>query len=286
MESSQKNWDQVLSYVIFAYNTCKQDTTKKSPFELVYGYEPNLPIDICLETTDNYVRKHADYLEMMRTEAVQNIKSAFSRNKTHYDKHRKDVQFKIGDYVLLKTPKRKKGLSEKLMVNYAGPYVIQEQLSPVNFRIENVRQTGRLRLKNDVVHINRLKKYVPRDNSHEKENRIPTEDGDEDEHGDSNNAIANNEESVRVQVDHDVTFNIERGDLENLFETEDPSSVGNDLPTVEGESATPFPVRTAPEIIKRSVTFADPLYRIIGDNLPRKSNRKLSGTKKPDYYYY
>lgn len=42
---NQTNWDEYLPHVTFAYNTSKQDTTHFSPFMLVYGREPVLPLE-------------------------------------------------------------------------------------------------------------------------------------------------------------------------------------------------------------------------------------------------
>jgi len=40
-----QEWDKMISYVVFAYNTSVHDATKKSPFELIYGRVPQLPIN-------------------------------------------------------------------------------------------------------------------------------------------------------------------------------------------------------------------------------------------------
>ena len=40
-----KDWDTQLSYILFAYQACPQQSTGESPFFLLYGRDPNLPTD-------------------------------------------------------------------------------------------------------------------------------------------------------------------------------------------------------------------------------------------------
>src|SRR3989440_9705887 len=41
----ENQWDEHIEEVLFAYRTTKHNTTKKTPFELVYGRKAKLPID-------------------------------------------------------------------------------------------------------------------------------------------------------------------------------------------------------------------------------------------------
>ena len=43
--ADHSDWDSALSYVWFAYNTSRQETTEQSPFFLMYGRHPVLPVD-------------------------------------------------------------------------------------------------------------------------------------------------------------------------------------------------------------------------------------------------
>jgi hypothetical protein len=48
VDNKHENWDEALPFVTFAYNSAKQESTKHSPFELVYARNPLLPIDVTL----------------------------------------------------------------------------------------------------------------------------------------------------------------------------------------------------------------------------------------------
>ena len=41
-----KNWDECLAYVELSYNHSGHSTTKQSPFEVVYGFNPTTPLDL------------------------------------------------------------------------------------------------------------------------------------------------------------------------------------------------------------------------------------------------
>ena len=46
VHEDESKWDRYLDSVLFAYRTSKQASTKYSPFYLMYGREPRLPIDL------------------------------------------------------------------------------------------------------------------------------------------------------------------------------------------------------------------------------------------------
>ena len=48
INDNQNEWDKFLDSVLFAYRTSKQASTKFSPFFLLYGREPRLPVDLII----------------------------------------------------------------------------------------------------------------------------------------------------------------------------------------------------------------------------------------------
>ena len=45
MEKEGRDWDQHLPYVLFAYRASQQQSTRESPFFLLYGRDPRLPVE-------------------------------------------------------------------------------------------------------------------------------------------------------------------------------------------------------------------------------------------------
>ena len=44
----QRDWDRFIPFALFAYRTAVQDSAKETPFYLVYGRDPCLPLDVVL----------------------------------------------------------------------------------------------------------------------------------------------------------------------------------------------------------------------------------------------
>lgn len=80
-----------------------------------------------------------------------------------YNRHRRIVQYQPGDKVWVWTPVRRRGLSEKLLRRYFGPYEVIRRLSDLTYE---VIPSGNERTKRpniaDVVHIVRMKPYYER----------------------------------------------------------------------------------------------------------------------------
>ena len=88
------------------------------------------------------------------------------RQKSHFDKRRKPLQFEVGDHIYLRVSPTKGvqrfGEKGKLAPRYVGPYEIMEVYGPVAYR---VRLPSQLSTIYDIFHISQLKKCV----------RVPTE---------------------------------------------------------------------------------------------------------------
>lgn len=163
-----RNWDIILPFVTFAYNTATQKTTGFSPFFLVFGrcpsstFEPTFfyaPVAFDAPSHEQYVSRltHCRQLARSRTEAQQ------QERKTRYDAKHRPVRFRPGDEVLLWTPVRVPGLCEKFLHRFLGPYTILEETSPVNYRVTPVEMSSdRRRRGTEIVHVSRLKPFKRR----------------------------------------------------------------------------------------------------------------------------
>ena len=67
-ESQTSNWKNHVNKMTFAYNSTRNDATGFSPFELLFGRKPRLPIDIIFEKQETIVAKtYPEYLKQWRT---------------------------------------------------------------------------------------------------------------------------------------------------------------------------------------------------------------------------
>jgi hypothetical protein len=163
----QTNWDEQLPFICFAYNTARQESTGFSPFFLLYGREPNLPVDILLGSHPNpvwpldavsqpYANKLMDDLKKARAIVRARIEVAQLKQAERYDSVHKDAIFHKNDLVFIYKPIRKKGRSEKLLHRWMGPYIVTRQTTPVNYEVK--LQVGKQ--KSDIAHVGSMKPYT------------------------------------------------------------------------------------------------------------------------------
>lgn len=154
-----EKWADILPYVVFCYNTGYQDTIRETPFLLVYGRDPVLPLDVSFNRKElAELRESSDYavlvrerLNEARTLASKNIKLAQERQKTYFDRGRKDITFEKDQLVLLKIPP----VGIKAQRKFTGPHRIVSRVSPVNYEIELMDGSCR-----EIVHVEKLKPYL------------------------------------------------------------------------------------------------------------------------------
>ena len=63
--SNKKDWDSFINLVLFAYRVSPNTTTGDSPFYLLYGCEPRLPIDVNLTPAENLSASVAEHRQKL-----------------------------------------------------------------------------------------------------------------------------------------------------------------------------------------------------------------------------
>ncbi len=135
------NWDEMLQFVTFNYNTSIHATTKQTPFEMMHGRKAVLPFDqqqelISLPQDPEHGQKIKDYLEKLTEEARKNIIKNQQQYKSRYDSNRRDLSLKINDLVLVKT----RNIRNKFDIRYEGPFRIIKQLGSKTFIVQHVKK--------------------------------------------------------------------------------------------------------------------------------------------------
>ncbi|GFW34557.1 retrovirus-related Pol polyprotein from transposon 412 [Trichonephila clavipes] len=148
VDVEQKNWDEILPFVTFAYNTAKQETTGFTPFYLLHGREAETTLDTMLpfcpnDFDDNNITKIAARAEESRQLARVHTLRAQDKDRRRYDSKHQMVSYAPGDLVWVYTPVRKVGLSEKLLRRYFGPYQVLRRLSAVTYEVQDFDPASR-----------------------------------------------------------------------------------------------------------------------------------------------
>ncbi|KAL1925481.1 uncharacterized protein VTP21DRAFT_364 [Calcarisporiella thermophila] len=94
--------------------------------------------------------------------ATDNIKEAQESQAKYADRHRRELEFNVGDRVMLSTVNldilvNNTELPRKLTDPFFGPYRVKEKISPVNYRLE-LPKSFKI---HDVFHVSLLKSYTP-----------------------------------------------------------------------------------------------------------------------------
>ncbi len=135
------NWDEMLQFVTFNYNTSIHATTKQIPFEMMHGRQAILPFDqqqalISFTQDPEHGEKIKDYLDKLTKEAQKNILKCQQQYKSRYDLNRQDLSLKINDLVLVKT----RNVRNKFDVRYEGPFRITKQLGIKTFIVQHIKK--------------------------------------------------------------------------------------------------------------------------------------------------
>jgi translation initiation factor IF-1 len=105
LKSNLKFWEECLPHIEFAYKRSIHSTMKLSPFQLVYGFNPHVPIDLLslppFETTCFDASQRSKFILKMHETTKLNIEKMNEKYRIASSKGRKEVKLEPGDLVWL-----------------------------------------------------------------------------------------------------------------------------------------------------------------------------------------
>ncbi|KAL3967235.1 hypothetical protein ACER0C_029268 [Sarotherodon galilaeus] len=107
----KSHWKDFVKPLVHAYNCTRNDVTGFSPYELMFGRQPRLPVDLAFglplakegsTSHTQYVEKLKSHLEESYKLAIENSEKVMKRNKDRFDKNVTASQLNVGDRVLVR----------------------------------------------------------------------------------------------------------------------------------------------------------------------------------------
>jgi hypothetical protein len=155
------DWDEYLPALELSFNSKQQASTGAAPFTLVYGTEARLPIDCALDdarpATVPAASDRAQRMRQAMDHARSRAEQAQTRQKRLADRHRRLLQLKEGDQVLLSTDGLQlRSGSHKLTARFIGPFRVVGTVNDNAVTLELPPLLGAL---HPTFNISRLKLY-------------------------------------------------------------------------------------------------------------------------------
>jgi transposase InsO family protein len=161
---AQDNWVDLLDTAEFAYNSKESDSIKMSPLECAYG-QPAGPLDGVRDRPppkgegrhSQSAAGHVESLRKTRERALEHYELAQQTQKKYYDRKHIDMNFEVGEQVLLRGKNVKtKRPCRKLEDKYLGPFEILERKGLVAYKLQLPTSMKRI---HDVFHVSLLEPY-------------------------------------------------------------------------------------------------------------------------------
>uniref|UniRef100_A0A3P9KG95 Gypsy retrotransposon integrase-like protein 1 n=1 Tax=Oryzias latipes TaxID=8090 RepID=A0A3P9KG95_ORYLA len=158
-----KDWDRWLPFLLFAYREVPQASTGFSPFELLYGWDVQGPLDLLKKSWEakstktsergviQFVLEMRERLAKYREEAEVNQREAQRSRKTWYDQQARHRELLPGQKVLLLLP----SCTSKLLAKWQGPYTILRRMGPVTYEVHHPDK----KKEKQTYHVNLLKEW-------------------------------------------------------------------------------------------------------------------------------
>jgi hypothetical protein len=138
LEATGRNWHKELPSVLWALRTNINRATRDMPFNLVYGAEAVLPLEIYLksarvtqfneEDQDESRQLDINLLEERRNAALSNVRIYQEALKKYYNKRVVQRKLNVDDLVLKKDIRTKD--KHKFSTLWEGPFIIVDVAAP------------------------------------------------------------------------------------------------------------------------------------------------------------
>jgi transposase InsO family protein len=157
--ANQDDWDDYLDMYELGCNMTVQASTQQSPYELLYGMKPRLPIDVALAAIAPRNPAAIDRAKRMRQamESAREHLLTAQQRQAHNASRRVAAPLAVGDMVLLTIEGLTlRNFTNKLCARYVGPFAVT---AVVNANAYTLALPPRLQALHSTFNIDKLKPY-------------------------------------------------------------------------------------------------------------------------------
>ncbi|GFR52906.1 hypothetical protein Agub_g15551 [Astrephomene gubernaculifera] len=156
-------WDTYLTAAEFALNNAVNRSSGQSPFFLMYGFHPALPVWRELDVSVPAAKTFAKSFVSRLAEAKACLEAAQQRAADYYNRNKKDVVFTPGQLVMLSTKNLRSRVTgpRKLLPRWVGPFPVVRM---VGYAAVELRLPSDMRV-HSTFHVSLVRPYREADES-------------------------------------------------------------------------------------------------------------------------
>ncbi|XP_077228576.1 uncharacterized protein LOC143861550 [Tasmannia lanceolata] len=150
LDDKAGRWADMLYHVLWAYRTTPRTPTGESPFNLSFGTEAVIPVDIGTpspritsfneQLNSDGLRSNLDLLEEIREESRIRVAAYKQKVSNYHDSKIRPREFRTGDLVLRRAAVSQPTKVGKLSPTWEGPYRVKEIIRPGSYKLETLEE--------------------------------------------------------------------------------------------------------------------------------------------------
>lgn len=162
VSATPRLWKSWLAQAEFWYNTSFHSSLGCSPFKALYGYDPAVGAVHSLSTTPPSIAEFVSNRQAQALLLKEQLQRAQLKMKSVADKKRSDVEYQVGDQVLLKLqPYVQSSVVSrpwpKLAMKYFGPYKVLARVGKAAYTLKLPEDSQ----VHPTFHVSQLKQFTP-----------------------------------------------------------------------------------------------------------------------------